>query len=424
LYIERGNFLKDLIRSRRKRYFVKMARITSFLYAFLLALLPLSVFGEEKKNILILCSNGGFGHNAAAQTLKKLIGDDYNITIVYPIDQLRIWGVKSGEQFYNMMLQHDWIQPLNLISRHIAPKLFRTRKAQMENIIAKHIQKTNPDLVISLIPFINFPASEAARKVDIPFLLITTDNDLQLWVHGLQGVRHPYFRVTVGSNLWCGREKLRKRNIPDSAIETTGLPIRTDFLTEKDKESIKNEFGIPKTKPVVLVMVGGAGGEKALEYAKRIGSTQLGIHLVVCAGKNNKLARDLEKIALHPTNTMTIMKFTTKIADLMAVADLLITKSGPGTINEALAMRIPILIDTTSTILTWEKANIDLVMQYGVGDYVEDFNELEPLLRRFLFDTELQKEVRDSYQKVPANQFKESIVPLISSMCKLKEKPL
>jgi processive 1,2-diacylglycerol beta-glucosyltransferase len=389
-------------------------------WALLLLFSSCPAMAEDKKSLLVLCSNGGFGHNAAAQTLRHLLGHEYNITVVYPIDQMRIWGVKSGEQVYNVLLQNDWIQSLNLITRHIAPKLFRTRKAQVESIIQKHIDETKPDLVISLIPFVNYPASEAARKSGVPFLLVTMDYDLQFWVHGLQRVQHPDFRMTVGSDLWSSRDKLRKRNIPDSAIETVGFPIRTDFFAAKDKDAIRNEFGIPKTKPVVMIVIGGAGGNKALEYAKRIGSTQFGIHLIVCAGKNKELAQALRKLSLHPTNTMTVMGFTTQISDLMAVSDVIITKSGPGTINEALTMKLPILVDATSTVLSWERMNINLVTQYGVGNCIEKFDELEPLLRNYLFDTELQKEVRDAYRKVPVSRFNDSIGPLVASMCKQK----
>ena len=371
-----------------------------------------------KKKILVLCSNGGYGHNSAAQTLKNLLGDEYDFKVVYPIDQLRILGLKSGEQIYNSMLQNGWIQSVNLVTRHLAPKIFRSKKRQVEAVIKKHIDETAPDLVISLIPFINYPASEAARKAGIPYLIITTDNDLQTWVHGLQGVQHPLFKVTVGSDLWCSREMLRKRNIPDNAIETIGLPIRTDFFAPKDIPSLKYEFNIPPNKPVVLIMIGGAGGAQALEYARRIGSIQLGVHLIVCAGKNKQLALKLRKVPLHPTNTMTIMEFTPKISDLMAISDLLITKPGPGTTTEGMTMRLPILVDTTSPILSWEEVNIQLIMRYGIGDYIRHFDELEPLLRKYLFDTELQKEIRDAYQWVPANRFKDSIAPLIESMIK------
>ncbi len=387
----------------------------------LLLTLSFSLSGSEnecKKNILVLCSNGGYGHNAAAQTLHNLLGHEYNIRVVYPIDQLRIWGIKSGEKVYNVLLENSWTQSLNWVTRYLAPKIFRTRKTKVEAIIRRYIEDANPDLVISLIPFINYPASEAARKSDIPFLLITTDNDLRLWVHGLQGVQHRCFKVTVGSDLWCSRELLRKRNIPDSAIETIGLPIRTDFFGNKDISSLRTEYKVPPYKPVVLICIGGRGGEKAREYAQKIGGTQFGVHLIVCAGKNHKLAQDLRQISLHPTNSMTVMDFTTKISDLMAISDLLITKSGPGTITEAMTMKLPILVDATSTVLSWEQANIDLILQYGIGDSIEEFDEVEPLVRQFLFDSELRKEIKDSYRNVPNNRFKESIGPLVASMCK------
>lgn len=376
---------------------------------------------ECKRNILILCSNGGFCHNAAAQTLTHLLGDSYNLDVVYPIDELKIMGVKSGEGIYNTMLQNDWIQPVNLVSRHVAPKVFRTHKEKLETIIQKHIEETHPDLVISLIPFVNYSASEAARKADVPFLLVTMDDDLQLWVHGLQGVQHPDFKMTVGSNLMSNRSVLKKRKVPESAIEEIGFPIRTDFITAKNKAAIREEFGIPQNKPVALVILGGAGGEKALKYARRIASEQYGVHLIVCAGKNVKLAKDLRKIPLHPTNSITVMEFTTKISDLMAISDILITKPGSGTFHEAMLMKLPILADATSTVLSWEQTNIDLIAQYGIGDSVKDFKTLEPLLRKFLFDSELHKEIKDSYRNVPENRFNDSIVSLISSMCKKHE---
>lgn len=373
--------------------------------------------GSDKKNILVLCSNGGFCHNAAAQTLKNLMGETYNLKIIYPIDEMHFFGVKSGEGWYNTMLQNDWIEPVKFASRYVAPKVFRLQKNKLEALIHKHIDDIHADLVISVIPFVNYSASEAARKADVPFLLVTMDDDLQMWVHGLQNVQHAEFKMTVGAHLDTNRDVLKKRKVPDGAIEMIGFPIRTDFISEKNRDAIREEYGIPKDKPVALVIAGGAGGKKALSYAREIGETQYGLHLIVCAGKNKKLAQDLRKIKLHPSNTMTVMEFTTRIADLMAVSDLLITKPGSGTFHEAMLMRLPILADATSTVLSWEKTNIDLIKQYGIGDSVDNFKELEYLLREFLFDTEKQKEVKDSYKKIPENRFNESIISLVSSMC-------
>ena len=392
----------------------KLLFVTLFLTVSLQAEAP-------KKRLLVLCSNGGHCHKAAAQTLKNLLSDEYDFTIVFPIDDLHIWGVKSGEGIYNFMLQNGWIQSMNLVSKHVAPKVFRTKKADIEAIVKTYIESSAPDLVISLIPFINFPASEAARKSDIPYLLITLDNDLRTWVHGLQGIQHPHFKVTVVSDLSGTKGLLRRRNVPEDAITTLGFPIRADFFVTKDTSSLRKEFQIPPNKPVILMIGGGSGGKQLLEYAKRIGQMMLGAHLIVCAGDNQKLAKNLRKIHLHPTNSMTVMGFTHRMADLMAIADLLITKPGPGTLTEAMTMQLPILADATAPILSWERANIHLIKQYKIGEVIQNFNQLEPTLRQFLFDTEFRKEIQDAYHSNPTNSFNELIKPLIDSMCSREE---
>ncbi len=387
----------------------------------LLVFAPLLLCGNDsplpKKKILVLCSNGGNGHNAAAGALKTILQERYDFSVVYPIDELEIFGVKSGESVYNLALRNGWNRSVNVVSRYLAPKIFRRYKKKLEKLITCHIEKEQPDLVISVIPFVNFSASEAARKADIPYLIITTDNDLQTFVHGLQGVSHSNFKVVVGTHLWCSRQMLYQKNIPDEAIETIGLPVRPDFLTKKDSKSLKTLYKIPAHKPVILVMIGGAGGDATFGYANTLGKIQMGIHLIVCAGRNEELAEKLRNIKLNPSNSITVMEFTDKVPDLMAIADLIITKPGTLSTTESLAMRLPILMDRTNHVISWEQANIDLIKSYGVGDYIPEFDKAEMLVRQYLYDADLRHSIQQSYKKMPANRFNESITAIIDDMC-------
>lgn len=371
---------------------------------------------KPSKKILVLCSNGGYGHNAAANTLKTILGKKYDIKVVYPIDQLRIWGVRSGEQIYNSMLQYGWIRSMNAITKYVAPRLFRTRKKKVEELVSRYIEREKPDLVISLIPYVNFPASEAARKKEIPYLLITTDNDLRNWVHGLQRVTHPNFKVTIGNDLPSSRGLLKERKIADECIETIGLPLRLDFKSPKSLSRLCQEYQIPSDKPTILIIMGGAGAENALVYTKKIGRADVGVHLIVIAGKNEKLAKKLKKIKLHPSNSITVIGFTEKVSDLMALSDIVITKPGPGTINEAIEMQLPVLIDNTDTPLSWEKANIDLVLRYGIGERIKDYKEAKNILQKYLKDPELQKNIAEAFSRIPPNQFHERIPEIINTM--------
>jgi 1,2-diacylglycerol 3-beta-galactosyltransferase len=54
----------------------------------------------------------------------------------------------------------------------------------------------------------------------------------------------------------------------------------------------------------------------------------------------------------------------------MVAADVLVTKAGPGTIAEAAAVGLPIML--TSFLPGQEAGNVDYVLDYGFGDYCED----------------------------------------------------
>jgi processive 1,2-diacylglycerol beta-glucosyltransferase len=378
----------------------------------------------KRKTILILSSTGGGGHIAAANTLQSLVGEEYDLKMVYPINQLRIWGVPSCEQFYNMMLRKSWIRSMNFIVRHLAPPIFRSRLGKIEKIISSYINTYDPDLIISLIPFVNYPASEAARKKEIPYLLVTTDNDLRNWAFELERLKHPQFKVTIGSDLPTTRDVLLKKNIPESAIETIGLPLRPDFIAQKDQEKLREEFSLPQDKAIILIMMGGAGSETAYEYTKKIGEMDLGAHLIVIAGRNKKLKKELEEVKLHPSNSLTVFGFTDRVSDIMAVSDVIITKPGPGTINEAIAMKLPILIDNTDISLFWERANVDMVMKYGVGQRIREFSQVKNLLTAYLKDSRTKELVEQSYVSAPSNQFHLRILGIIEEMIALREQSL
>lgn len=407
-----------------------MAKLISFVCLFILLIRGIT-FAEEgegaisnRKTILILSSTGGGGHIAASNTLQKLVGEEYDLKVVYPINQLRIYGVPSCEQVYNTMLRKGWIRSVNFIVRNFVPSIFRSRRGKVEKIITSYIDSYKPDLVISLIPFINFPASEAARKNEIPFLLVTTDNDLRNWAFEMEKVRHPQMKVTIGADMPTTRDVLLKKNISQEAIETIGLPLRPDFMCQKDEKKIYDELDLPSNKEMILIMMGGAGGTAAYEYAKTIGNMNLGAHIVVVAGRNNKLKKELQQLKLHPSNTLTAFGFTDRVADLMAVADVIVTKPGPGTINEAIAMKLPILIDNTDTSLFWERANVDIVLKYGLGQKIKKFSQLQTLLMSYLQDGKAKQDIEKSFIEAPVNQFHLRIQGIIHELLVLREQTI
>jgi UDP-N-acetylglucosamine:LPS N-acetylglucosamine transferase len=369
-----------------------------------------------KKRVLMLSSRGGGGHLSTAKAIEQLVGGDYELMVEYPIDALHFFGVPSPEEFYNVMLRNEWFRPMNFIARHVAPYLFKIYRHKLKHLVYDFIDKHKPDLVVSLIPFINYPAAEAACRRQIPYLIVTIDNDLRNWALEMEKVDHPLFRVTIGADLPLTRELLMKKNIPSKAIETIGLPLRPEFVGQHREVDIKKEFKIPSGKEVVLIIMGGAGGSAAFEYAKAVGKMKLGIHLVIVAGRNVKLKKQIKKIDLHPSNSISVLGYTNRVADLMSVADLVITKPGPGTINEAIAMEVPIFVDGTHSSLFWERANIDLVLNYGVGQRIKTQSQMKPLLKSYLKDSVLKESLKQAFVAIPRNRFHIRIKEIIFEM--------
>ncbi|KAL7473062.1 hypothetical protein ACHAXS_013438 [Conticribra weissflogii] len=62
--------------------------------------------------------------------------------------------------------------------------------------------------------------------------------------------------------------------------------------------------------------------------------------------------------------------FVTKMAEYMVAADVLVTKAGPGTIAEAAALSLPVML--TSFLPGQEEGNVDYVVDGGFGSFVSD----------------------------------------------------
>ena len=372
---------------------------------------------NEKKKILILSSKGGYGHAAASLAIQEIGKELYTFREVFPIEQINRFGTRSGENFYNALIKNNWIRTTNFLSNKLAPLLFQVKKDLLEALMMEYIQIEKPDLVLSLIPFINYPASEAARKCEIPYLLVTTDNDLSNWVLGLEKIRHPAFKVSIGIEHALTNGLLRSRGISKEAIELTGLPVHPTFLKEKNEQAIKEEIGIPLNKPVVTIMMGGAGGKGAYAYAKELQKVNFPLHVVICTGNNTVLYQKMQDLAkLEGDVSFSILKFMNKVADLMQVSDLLITKPGPGTINEAVLRKLPILVDNTNSTLSWERTNLDFIKREGLGQVLYSPEEVRKWVPLYLHNQEVKKEVLNAYEKLKTPVFDKNIEKLLDSM--------
>jgi len=139
---------------------------------------------------------------------------------------------------------------------------------------------------------------------------------------------------------------------------------------------------------------------------------------VIILGKSKHLTRQLHKVWFPKHISHTILGFTNRIPELMSVADLLITKSGGVTVNEAIYGHVPMLLDGTSTVLRWEEFNHDFVKKHGLGRVVKKSYRIPQMVTKMLSKEE-QDRMKMNFalfdKKNPEHEIKLLVKQMLSS---------
>src|SRR5262250_3601112 len=68
----------------------------------------------------------------------------------------------------------------------------------------------------------------------------------------------------------------------------------------------------------------------------------------------------------------------------MQLADFFIGKPGPGSVSEALAMRLPVIVECNSWTLPQERYNCDWVLEKEVGIVLRNFKRVEKAVAQLI----------------------------------------
>ena len=334
--------------------------------------------------IVVFTSNGGNGHKSACEVLKETF-PDCEIKLVNPIYDF-FKNSFDGESVYNKVVQKGWIRTSSFVARYVGKPFFKLRTGSFKKRFLKYLEDEKPDVLISVIPLINYPAAWAANKCDIPFFIITLDADLELWLLNMEKCRNLNFTMTVNTKTLRIEKQLKQKRISESRVLEVGSPLRKNFLLQRDCKAIRKEWNIPQDKKVIMLMRGGTGSIRLVNYVRSLVKINKPIHLLVCVGRSSKLISKINRIKTNGLVTFSVIPFTKKIPNLMAISDLLITQSSPNVCNEAMHMNLPILIDRAAPSLFWEKATVDWVHMYGNGTVFRSVRKLNKLVENYLYE--------------------------------------
>lgn len=213
------------------------------------------------------------------------------------------------------------------LRRYFDPKNFsdpfKVLKGYSQSV--KLMKKLKPDIVFSKGGFVSVPVVLAAKRCKIPAIIHESD-----LTPGLAN----RLAIPSATKVCCNFPETMS-HLPEEKAVLTGSPIRQELLSgNKDAAFSLCKFE-DRSKSVILI-IGGSSGSRAINTAIRNLLPELikNYNIIHLCGKGN-LDSSLDKVSGYAQ-----FEYANKeLADMFALADLVISRAGANAICELLALR-------------------------------------------------------------------------------------
>ena len=333
--------------------------------------------------------DAGGGHRAAATALRNVTEQQLQWDVhlmnlqelldsIDPVLKLTGWRLQDA---YNWMLRKGWTWGTGFGVR-VLQGAVRLYHGQQVRLLEAYWRSHPPALVVSLIPHFNRALLESLRRVTPLVPLVTVLTDLADYPPHFWLERQEQF-VICGSPRAVQQARaigLRSEQI----YETSGMILNPRFYqpVTVDRAAERRRLGLDPQLPTALVMFGGEGSSAMVEITRRLEASKLRLQLILICGHNQRLAAELRKIP-GPLPKY-VEGFTTEVPYYMFLSDFFIGKPGPGSISEALAMNLPVIVERNARTLPQERFNAEWVVSKEVGLVVRSFRRITETVQTLL----------------------------------------
>ena len=291
------------------------------------------------RRALLLSGSIGMGHDTLAEACADtLAGDDW---ATQTLDLMRLLG-RGGDAVGAAVLRSMLAVPGLYDAFHFAALRTGNRLADLADAAARRqvaprlrarLDAWPADLVVSVFATGASAVSAIAPRYPatrhVVFCTDTTPH--RLWVH--QNV--DLYLVTSAV-----AERAVRRFEPEARVLVVAAPLRAAFYDPPAQPEARRRLGVPGHERCVLLMSGAWGIGPVAQAAEAL--AEAGVHVLAVAGRNARLAGRLEAAARREPRVRPF-GYTTRIHELMAASDLVVTSSGD-TCTEARTVGRPLLL--------------------------------------------------------------------------------
>jgi len=333
--------------------------------------LPVPACGRLPR-ILVLSVSVGHGHLRAAEAIelavRRLLPDAYVRSIDVLSLSTAVFRHCYGQMYLNLIGQAPQVigfiynlmdQPVQL--KHSRWERLRVSLEKMSMRPFVRLLTSEPwDLVIHthFLPAEIVASLRRQGRISTPHVMVITDFEThRMWIN--QPCEH-YFTATAEAALY-----LECFGVPRRDVTPVGIPIHPVFAEAKPRAACLLRHGLKGDRPIVLQLAGGYGVGPLDTIYRALLDVEAPLEIVAVAGRNAKVKQRLEAVATPPRHRVKVLGFTDQIDELMAVADLVMTKPGGLTTSEALARGAGIVI--VNPVPGQEERNSDYLLENGAA---------------------------------------------------------
>ncbi len=305
---------------------------------------------------------------------------NYRIEIVDVFEEYSRFPLREAVKLYGPTIRHNpklYGRVFHLSNESSSVAAVKTVATPLiHNGLLQLITSVQPDVIVSIHAMLNHVTIEALRdlRLNIPFITVVTD---------LISVHYAWY--APGADCYIVPTEYAKqlyldRGLDAQRVRVIGMPIDPKFThPTESKEELRRKFGLAQDLPVVLLVGGGEGSGGLQDAVRAISRAHLPVQMLIITGRNKRLYAHLQRTRSSLHVPAKVFGFVQNMPELMRASDVIVTKAGPGTIAEALACDLPIIL--SGYVPGQEEGNVDFVLQNEVGTMAHDAIELVDALR-------------------------------------------
>ena len=313
--------------------------------------------------ILIISSDTGGGHRSAAAAIvagvqKFWEGDSHAVRVVRAVEESHHLSAKLVS-IYNWVLKNKqhWMKYLFWCVNRFRPEsrgfLYRRSLEYIHGLF----ERWCPHVVVSVHPLTQHAFARVLKELGlagkIPLVTVVTDPCYGFW-KGWACDDVTLYLVASDE----ARQQLIDYGIRPERIKVSGMPVHPKFELpdERSAQAARSALGLDPEKFTVFVNAGWVGGGNVPQIFRELVRGELEVQAIFLAGKNEELRSEAETLAASAKFPVKVIGYSEQVEQLMAAANVMVSKLGGLTTFEALACRVPIIADATTPPMPQESA--------------------------------------------------------------------